>query len=73
MPAPNPDAGHKWPRTGDLDQCSAAVSAAHARQRGPGERANTRLRSRRILRKVRCCPLRVTSRAKAILVLILAG
>jgi DDE superfamily endonuclease len=31
---------------------------AHARLRAPGERANAQLKSRRILRKLRCCPWR---------------
>ena len=49
------------------------VNATHAHQRGPGERANAQLKSWRILRKIRCCPHRVTSLVKAVLVLILAG
>jgi hypothetical protein len=32
------------------------ANRAHARLRGPGERANTRLKTRRILRTLRCCP-----------------
>lgn len=48
------------------------VNAAHARQRGPGERANAQLESWRILRKIRCCPHQTTSLVKAVLVLILA-
>jgi hypothetical protein len=49
------------------------VNSAHARQRGRGERANAQLKTWRILRKIRCCPRRVTDLVKAILVLILAG
>jgi DDE superfamily endonuclease len=50
-----------------------AVNAAHARQRGPGERANAQLKAWRILRKIRCCPTRVTDLVKAVLLLIQAG
>ena len=32
------------------------ANRAHARLRGPGERANAQLKSWRILRKLRCCP-----------------
>ena len=42
-------------------------------QRGPGERANASLKSWKILRRIRCCPLRATSLVQAVLVLILAG
>lgn len=50
-----------------------AVNSAHARQRGPGERANAQLKSWKILRKIRCCPRRATDLVKAILVLIHAS
>jgi hypothetical protein len=49
------------------------VNSAHARQRGPGERANASLKSWKVLRRILCCPLRATSLVKAVLVLILAG
>jgi hypothetical protein len=45
------------------------ASRAHARLRAPGERANAQLKSRRILRKLRCCPWRAGHLAKAIDVL----
>jgi len=63
------------PETGRrrLSRNQRAVNAAHARQRGPGERANAQLKSWRVLRKIRCCPRRATSLVKAVLVLILAG
>jgi hypothetical protein len=64
------------PGTGDRRRLSAnqkAVNSAHARQRGPGERANAQLKAWRILRKIRCCPTRVSDLVKAILVLIHAG
>ena len=32
------------------------ANRAHAKLRGPGERANAQLKSWRILRKLRCCP-----------------
>jgi hypothetical protein len=56
-----------------LSRNQREVNAAHARQRGPGERANAQLKSWRILRKIRCCPYRATNLVKAVLVLILAG
>ncbi|MCR3745546.1 DDE superfamily endonuclease, partial [Actinomadura glauciflava] len=42
------------------------ANRAHARFRGPGERANAQLKSWRILRKLRCCPHRAGRIAKAI-------
>jgi hypothetical protein len=45
------------------------ANRAHARLRGPGERANTQLKQWRILRKLRCCPRRTGQLAKAIHVL----
>ena len=45
------------------------ANRAHARLRGPGERANAQLKSWRILRKHRCCPWRAGQLAKAIHVL----
>jgi DDE superfamily endonuclease/Helix-turn-helix of DDE superfamily endonuclease len=45
------------------------ANRAHARLRSPGERANAQLKSRRILRKLRCCPWRAGQLAKAIHVL----
>jgi hypothetical protein len=41
--------------------------SAHARQRGPVERANVSLKSWKVLRRIRCCPLRATSLVKAVL------
>jgi DDE superfamily endonuclease len=46
-----------------------AANSAHARLRAPGERANTQLKTWRILRKLRCCPWRAGHIAKAIHVL----
>ena len=45
------------------------ANRAHARLRGPGERANAQLKQWRILRKLRCCPRRTGRLAKAIHVL----
>ncbi|MEU7481182.1 transposase family protein [Lentzea sp. NPDC042327] len=45
------------------------ANRAHARLRGPGERANAQLKTWRILRKLRCCPRRADRLAKAIHVL----
>jgi hypothetical protein len=42
------------------------ANRAHAKLRGPGERANAQLKSWRILRKLRCCPHRGGRLAKAI-------
>jgi pyridoxamine 5'-phosphate oxidase family protein len=46
---------------------------AHARQRGPGERANAQLKSWKILRKIRCSPSRATTVVQAVQALILTG
>ena len=46
-----------------------AANSAHAKLRGPGERANAVLKTWRILRKLRCCPLRAGQLVKAIFVL----
>lgn len=45
------------------------ANRAHARLRGPGERANAQLKTWRVLRKLRCCPRRAGRPAKAIHVL----
>jgi hypothetical protein len=45
------------------------ANRAHARLRGPGERATAQLKSWRILRKLRCCPWKAGPLAKAIHVL----
>jgi hypothetical protein len=45
------------------------ANRAHARLRGPGERANAQLKCWRVLRKLRCCPRRAGRLAKAIHVL----
>jgi len=50
-------------------QSQKDANRAHARLRGPGERANAQLKTWRILRKLRCCPRRAGRLAKAIHVL----
>ncbi|MFF0578551.1 transposase family protein [Streptosporangium saharense] len=45
------------------------ANRVHAEPHSPGERANAQLKSWRILRKLRCCPLRAGQMVKAILVL----
>ncbi|GII97109.1 hypothetical protein Ssi02_73400 [Sinosporangium siamense] len=50
-------------------QAQKTANSAHARLRGPGERANAQLKGWRILRKLRCCPLRAGQLVKAIFVL----
>jgi hypothetical protein len=60
------------PETGErrrLSRNQREVNSAHARQRGPGERANAQLKAWRTLRKIRCCLRRATDLVKAILVL----
>lgn len=62
--------------TGRYRRLSAAqkhVNAAHARQRGPGERANAQLKSWKILRKIRSCLGRATTLVQAVMVLIQTG
>jgi hypothetical protein len=64
------------PETGErrrLSRNQKAVNSAHARQRGPGERANAQLKSWKVLRKIRCCSRRTTDLVKAVLVLIHAS
>jgi hypothetical protein len=63
------------PRPAGADVChvNSVRSTLLAAQRGPGERANAQLKSWRVLRKIRCCPLRATSLVKAVLAVILAS
>ena len=56
-----------------LSTAQKQVNAAHARQRGPGERANAQLKSWVILRKIRSCPRRATQLVNAVQTLILTG
>jgi len=60
------------PDTGGLRRLSRGqeVNAAHARQRGPGERANAQLKSWKVLPEIRSCPSRATALVQAVTVLI---
>jgi len=65
----DPDTG----RYRRLSRAQKEVNAAHARQRGPGERANAQLKSWQVLRKIRSCPRGATDLVKAVTVLIQTG
>ncbi len=65
----DPDTG----RYRRLSRHQKAVNNAHARQRGPGERANAQLKSWKILRRIRSCPARATELVNAVQALILAS
>ena len=65
----DPDTGRYRP----LSTNQKDVNTAHARQRGPGERANAELKSWKILRKIRSSPSRGATLVKAVQTLILAG
>ena len=52
-----------------LSRRQKAVTRSHARIRAIGERANSTLKTWKILTKLRCCPRRATAIVKAILVL----
>ena len=53
----------------DKPESQKQANRAHAKLRAPGECANAQLKTRRILRKLRCCPWRAGQLAKAIHVL----
>jgi hypothetical protein len=65
--------GSTWAKTPykgkNKPESQKAANRAHAKLRGPGERANAQLKIWRILRKLRCCPWRAGQLAKAIHVL----
>ena len=65
----DPDTG----RHRRLSRAQKEVDTAHARRRGPGERANSELKNWRILRKIRSSPSRANTLVKAVQALILAG
>jgi len=65
----DPDTG----RYQRLSRSQKEVNAAHARQRGPGERANAELNSWKILRKIRSSPSRGTELVQAAQTLIIAS
>jgi len=49
------------------------VNAAHARQRGPGERVNAELKNWRILRKIRSSPGQAGKLVAAVQTLMIAS
>jgi hypothetical protein len=67
--------GSAWARTPykgkGKPESQKDANRAHAKLRGPGERANAQLKQWKILRKLRCCPRYAGTLAKAIHVLIL--
>ena len=65
----DPDTGGYRP----LSRNQKQVNAAHAKLRGPGERANAQLKSWKVLRKIRSSPSRATTLVNAVQTLILAG
>lgn len=65
----DPDTG----RYRRLSRAQKQVNLAHARQRGPGARANAQLKSWQVLRRIRSCPGRATALVQAVMVLIQAG
>jgi hypothetical protein len=70
-----PQRRRKDPETGKYRPLSAAqkdVNTAHARLRGPGERANAELKNWKILRKIRSSPSGATTLVNAVQTLILA-
>ncbi|MCW2504795.1 MAG: transposase [Actinomycetia bacterium] len=56
-----------------LSQNQKDVNTAHARLRGPGERANAELKNWKVLRKIRSSPSQATTLVNAVQTLILAG
>jgi hypothetical protein len=62
--------GSTWAKTPykgkNKPESEKEANRAHARLRGPGERANAQLKTWKILSKLRCCPWRAWKLAKAI-------
>lgn len=65
----DPDTG----RYRSLSRNQKQVNAAHARQRGPGERVNAQLKNWRILRKIRSSPGRADKLVAAVQTLMIAS
>jgi DDE superfamily endonuclease len=65
----DPDTGRYRP----LSVAQKQVNAAHARQRGPGERVNAQLKNWRILRKIRSCPAAASTLVAAVQTLMIAS
>ncbi|MEU6700906.1 IS5/IS1182 family transposase, partial [Pseudonocardia sp. NPDC046786] len=66
----DPDTGRYRRLSVAQAQAQKQVNVAHARQRGPGERANAQLKSWQVLRKIRSCPGHATALVQAVTVLI---
>jgi hypothetical protein len=65
----DPDTGRYRP----LSVAQKQVNAAHARQRGPGERVNAQLKNWRILRKIRSCPSNASKLVAAVQTLMIVS
>lgn len=65
----DPDTG----RYRRLAPAQKEVNTAHARRRGPGERANAEIKNWKILRKIRSSPSCADTLVKAVQTLILTG
>ncbi len=65
----DPDTG----RRRRLSATQKAVNTAHARRRGPGERANAELKNWKILRKIRASPTRAGTLVAAVQTLMIAN
>ena len=65
----DPDTG----RYRRLSNSQKQVNTAHARQRGPGERANAELKNWKVLRKIRSSPSRADQLVAAVQTLMIAS
>ena len=65
----DPDTG----RYRRLSNSQKQVNTAHARQRGPGERANAELKNWKVLRKIRSSPSRASELVAAVQTLMIAN
>lgn len=65
----DPDTGRYRP----LSAAQKEVNTAHARVRGPGERANAELKNWKILRKIRSSPSEATTLVNAVQALMITG
>jgi len=65
----DPDTG----RYRRLSHSQKQVNTAHARQRGPGERANAELKNWKVLRKIRSSPSQAAELVAAVQTLMIAS
>jgi len=56
-----------------LSRSQKQVNTAHARQRGPGERANAELKNWKVLRQIRSSPSRANELVAAVQTLMIAS